>query len=169
MTEIERIIQKGVITRQFLQEEVDHDFLVDENRKKLWAVMLDMIAEFDKVCKKYGFSYYMIYGALLGAVRHKGFIPWDDDFDVAMPRNDYERFIRLSDEFKHPYFLQTPYTDPGYYYSFAKIRNSNTTGVVEMFEYSKFGLACAQAILLAIVIAAISLLQFKLMGVDVEY
>lgn len=138
MTEIERIIRKGIIDRQYLLDEVKNDFLVDESRKKLWAIMLDMIVEFDKVCKKYDLTYYTIYGALLGAVRHKGFIPWDDDFDVAMPREDYERFIRLSEEFKHPYFLQTPYTDPDYFYSFAKIRNSNTTGVVEMFEYSKF-------------------------------
>ena len=138
MTEIERIIKKGIITNEYLKEEVKNDFLVDENRKKLWAIMLDMIYEFDRVCKKYGFTYYMIYGALLGAVRHKGFIPWDDDFDVAMPREDYEKFIKLSDDFKHPYFLQTPYTDPEYFYSFAKIRNSNTTGVVQMFKYSKF-------------------------------
>ena len=138
MTEIDRIIGKGIIDREYLHDEVKNDFLVDENRKKLWAIMLDMIVEFDKVCKKYDLTYYAIYGALLGAVRHKGFIPWDDDFDVAMPREDYERFIRLSDEFRHPYFLQTPYTDSEYFYSFAKIRNSNTTGVVEMFEYSKF-------------------------------
>lgn len=138
MTEIERIIKKGIISEEYLREEVKSEFLVDTNRKKLWAVMLDMICEFDNVCKKHGLTYYIIYGALLGAVRHKGFIPWDDDFDVAMPREDYEKFIKLSDEFKHPYFLQTPYTDPEYFYSFAKIRNSNTTGVVHMFKYSKF-------------------------------
>jgi lipopolysaccharide cholinephosphotransferase len=138
MTEIERIIKKGVISESYLQEEVKNDFLIDTNRKKLWAIMLDLIQEFDRICKKYGFTYYMIYGALLGAVRHKGFIPWDDDFDVAMPREDYEKFIKLSDEFHHPYFLQTPQTDPEYFYSFAKIRNSNTTGVVKMFEYSNF-------------------------------
>lgn len=138
MTEIERIIRKGVITEDYLNEEVKNDFLVDVNRKKLWAIMLDMIYEFDNVCKKHGFTYYMWSGSLLGAVRHGGFIPWDDDFDVAMPRDDYEKFIRLNEEFKHPYFLQTPYSDPEYFYSFAKIRNSNTTGVVNLFKYSKF-------------------------------
>ena len=138
MTEIERIIQKGIIPADYCREEVMNDFLVDTNRKKLWAIMLDMIYEFDAICKKYHFTYYIIYGALLGAVRHQGFIPWDDDFDVAMPRDDYEKFIRLSHEFKDPYFLQTPYTDPEYFYSFAKIRNSRTTGVVKMFQYAKF-------------------------------
>lgn len=138
MTEIERIIQKGVISKDYLKQEIKNDFLVDEKRKKLWAIMLDMIVEFDKICKKHNLTYYMIYGALLGAVRHKGFIPWDDDFDVAMPRKDYNRFIMLEREFKKPYFLQTPYTDPESCYSYAKIRNSNTTGLVELFKYQHF-------------------------------
>ncbi len=138
MTEIERIIQKGFITEDFLREEVRNDFLVTNERKKLWAVILDLVNEFDIVCKKHGFTYYMIYGTLLGAVRHKGFIPWDDDFDVAMPREDYDRFIQLKDEFKNPFFLQTPYTDPESCYTYAKIRNSNTTGLSNMFKYQKF-------------------------------
>ena len=138
MTEVERIIQKGIITEDFLKEEVKHDFLITEERKKLWAVILDLVVEFDKVCKAHGLVYFMVYGALLGAVRHKGFIPWDDDFDVAMPRADYERFIQLKEEFKHPYFLQTPYTDPESCYSYAKIRNTRTTGLSELFKYQKF-------------------------------
>lgn len=138
MTEIERIINKGIITESFLKEEVKNDFLVTKERKKLWAVILDIISEFNRVCKKYGFKYYLFYGALLGAVRHHGFIPWDDDFDVAMPREDYNRFINLSEEFKYPYFLQTPYTDSESYYTYAKIRNSNTSGISEMFKYQKF-------------------------------
>lgn len=137
MTEIDRILKKGLITPEYLKEEIDCEFLVTEKRKKLWAVMLDMIYEFDQVCKKFGLQYYLIYGSLLGAVRHKGFIPWDDDFDVAMPREDYEKFITLSHEFKEPYFLQTPYTDKHYFYSFAKLRNTNTSGIVQMFKYSE--------------------------------
>ena len=138
MTEIERIIQKGVITEDYLKEEVKNDFLITIERKKLWAVILDLIVEFDKVCKKHGLTYFMVYGALLGAVRHKGFIPWDDDFDVAMPRTDYERFVKMEGDFKYPYFLQTPYTDPESCYSYAKIRNSQTTGLSEMFKYQRF-------------------------------
>ena len=138
MTEIERIIKKGVISEEFLKEEVRNDFVVTTERKKLWAVMLDILFEYDSVCKKYGLTYYLWSGSLLGAVRHSGFIPWDDDIDVIMPRDDYEKFLQLGSEFKDPYFFQTPYTDPGYYYSFAKIRNSNTTGVVDMFAYNHF-------------------------------
>lgn len=137
MTEVERIIQKGVVTEDFLKEEVKNDFLITTERKKLWAVILDLIVEFDKVCNKHGLTYYMVYGTLLGAVRHKGFIPWDDDFDVAMPREDYNRFVKMDAEFKHPYFLQTPYSDPESCYSYAKIRNSQTTGMSELFKYQK--------------------------------
>ena len=129
MIEIERLISKGVINESFLREETVCDFFVDEKRKKLWAVLLDMLIEFDKICSKYGLKYFMIYGSLLGTIRHHGFIPWDDDIDVAMPRKDYEVFIQLGKEFKHPLFLQTPYTDRGYFYTPARIRNSNTTGI----------------------------------------
>ena len=55
-----------------------------------------------------------------------------------MPREDYEKFIKLNNEFKEPYFLQTPYSDPESFYSYAKIRNSFTTGVSQMFKYQKF-------------------------------
>ena len=138
MTEVERIIESGFLPKEYFREEVMCDFLVTEERKKLWGIMLDMINAFDIVCKKYKLTYFLAYGSLLGAIRHHGFIPWDDDFDVLMPRADYERFVLLKDEFQYPHFLQTPYTDPEYAYTFAKIRNSNTTGIVQMFKYSHF-------------------------------
>ena len=138
MTEIDRILQKGVVSEDYLKEEVICDFLVTTDRKKLFAVLLDMLVEFDRICKKHNLRYFLDGGTLLGAIRHKGFIPWDDDIDVEMPREDYEVFVKLSDEFKHPYFLQTPYTDPNYFYCPARIRNSNTTALVEMFAYQNF-------------------------------
>lgn len=138
MTEIDRILAKGIVSEDFLKEEVICDFLVTTERKKLFVVLLDMLVEFDRICKKYKLRYYLDGGTLLGAIRHKGFIPWDDDIDVEMPREDYEQFIKLSHEFNAPYFLQTPYTDPTYFYCPARIRNSNTTALVEMFAYQKF-------------------------------
>ena len=114
MTEIERIVKRGVITEDFLKEEKRGDFTVTAKRKRVWAVILDLIVEFDSVCRKHNLRYFLDSGSLLGAIRHGGFIPWDDDIDVTMPREDYEKFIRLNDEFKHPYFLQTPYSDPEY-------------------------------------------------------
>lgn len=138
MNEIERIIKKGVISEEFLKEEIRNDFLITTERKKVWAVVLDLIVEFDKVCKQHNIKYYLDGGSLLGAIRHNGFIPWDDDIDVAMPRDDFERFVKLEREFSYPYFLQTPYTDPDYFYSFAKVRNSNTTALNQMFKYQGF-------------------------------
>ena len=138
MTECERIINKGIIPEGFLKEETLCDFLVTEERKKLWMISLDMLLEFDKVCKKHNIKYFLMGGTLLGAIRHKGFVPWDDDTDVMMLRDDYEKFKSLEHEFQHPYFLQTPQNDPGNLYSTVRIRNSNTTMLVNMFKYEKF-------------------------------
>jgi len=138
MTECERIIQQGILPESFFKEEERCGFFITEKRKKIWAVLLDMLIKFDDVCKKNGLTYYLIDGSLLGAIRHKGFIPWDDDIDVTMPREDYNKLQTLKNEFSHPYFLQTPYTDPGYFYSFVKVRNSNTTGLNEAFKYQGF-------------------------------
>lgn len=138
MTEIERIKEQQILPESFFKEEEKCGFLVTENRKKIWAIEIDLFLAFEKVCKKHGLKFWADEGTLLGAVRHKGFIPWDDDFDVLMPREDYDKFIHLENEFKDPYFLQTPYTDPESCYSYAKIRNSNTTGLVELFKYQNF-------------------------------
>lgn len=138
MTECERIVESGRISKDFLLEETRCDFLVDINRKKLWMVSLDLLMEFDGVCRKHGLQYFLAFGTLLGAVRHQGFVPWDDDVDVCMLREDFERLPLFKDDFKHPYFFETPYTDPGYYYSPTRIRNSNTSAIVEKFRYQGF-------------------------------
>ena len=140
MTEIERILQKGIITPEFLQAETICDFYVDEKRKKIWAVLLDLLYEFDKVCQKYHLRYFAYAGTLLGAVRHKGFIPWDDDLDVFMFRDDYEELMKHADEFQAPYLLQSPYTDKGCYWSFVKIRNSNTACVSDVFAFEDWNM-----------------------------
>lgn len=137
MTEAERIVASGIVTPDFLKEETKCDFVVDSQRKKVWAIELELLLELDRVCKKHKLRYYLMCGTLLGAIRHKGFIPWDDDADVAMPREDYEKFIRLQDEFKHPFFLQTPYTDKGFAVSHTCIRNSNTSAISPIISYQE--------------------------------
>ncbi len=137
MTEVERILKSGRISEEFLKPEYRCDYYVNERMKKIWAVELDLYLEFERVCKKHGLKYYIFGGSLLGAVRHKGFIPWDDDIDVAMLRDDYDRFVSLAYEFENPYFLQIPLTDEYSGFSFARLRNSNTTSLIEKFKYSK--------------------------------
>ena len=138
MTEAERIIQKGVIPADYLKEEIKNDFIVTTQRKKVFAVLLDMLLKFDSVCKKNNLTYFLSSGTMLGAVRHKGFIPWDDDIDLTMPREDYNKLMTLSNEFESPYFLQTPYTDPTCFWSSIRVRNSNTTQIVKTFMYQGF-------------------------------
>ena len=141
MTEYERLIKEGVFNRNYFREEIRNDFAVDLTRKKVWAIEIDLLIQLDHVCKKYGLQYYLMFGSLLGAIRHRGFIPWEDDLDVCMPRKDYETLLKVAPAaFKEPYFFQIPETDPGFFYTFAKIRNSNTTAFLELFQYQRFNM-----------------------------
>lgn len=115
----------------FFEEEVRCDYTVSKEMKKVWAVELDLLAEFQRVCKLHDIKYSVCGGTLLGAIRHKGFIPWDDDIDVMMMRDEYEKLCKLTNEFKHPYFFQTEETDPGSLRGHAQLRNSETTGILK--------------------------------------
>ncbi len=140
MTECERIIKYNILKRDFFNEEIINDFVVTTERKKIWAIELDLLLAIDAVCKKYNLHYFLFWGSLLGAVRHKGFVPWDDDTDILLTREDYEKLLKHKDEFEYPYFFQTPYTDDGYYYSHAKLRNSNTSAIDYPFLYQGFNM-----------------------------
>jgi len=112
----------------FLQEEVRSGHLVTSQTKELWAVLLDLIQEFDRVCKKCKIHYFLDLGSMLGAVRHKGFIPWDEDVDISLLREDYDRLMEIGPkEFKYPYFLQNHRTDRHFDRPVARLRRSDTT------------------------------------------
>ena len=81
----------------FFEDEVINDFLVPTMLKRGWAAGLEVLGEVDKICKAHGISYFAEWGTLLGAVRHQGFIPWDDDIDICMKRSDYERFLDIAE------------------------------------------------------------------------
>ena len=90
-------------------------------------VELEMLIEFDRICRLHGLPYQLFAGTLLGAVRHKAFIPWDDDIDVAMRRCDYDKFIEYCQkDLGQEYFLQTCFSDPTSIIQFAKIRKNGT-------------------------------------------
>ena len=123
----------------FLDEETRCNFTVPKKLKEVWAVELDLLAEFQRVCNKYNIKYVASGGTMLGAVRHHGFIPWDDDIDLMMLRDDYEKLCNIApSEFKHPYFFQTEYTDFGSLRGHAQLRNSKTTGILLSEKEKKF-------------------------------
>ena len=93
-----------------------------ETLKKLHVVLVEILDEFVRVCEENNFTYFLTAGTLLGAVRHKGFIPWDDDIDVAMPRKDYEKMLN--------YYKNNNCSN---YYLFSRINTSNSRCINEAF------------------------------------
>ena len=95
--------------------------------RKVQLCQLDLVLEVKRICEKYNINYFLIGGTLLGAVRHKGFIPWDDDLDIGMLREDYNRFVEIcTNELDKDYFLQTSQTDEDYGFGFAKLKINGT-------------------------------------------
>lgn len=108
--------------------------LSDRDLRKLQLNLLEMLIEIDRICRKYGIEYSLDGGTLLGAVRHKGFIPWDDDIDVIMRRDEYVKFYRACkrEMDKKRFFLQEYRTDSNYRWGYAKLRRKGT-------EYIRLG------------------------------
>ena len=97
-------------------------------------IMLEMLVEFDVICKKYHLQYWLDSGTLLGAVRHEGFIPWDDDIDLSMPLEDYNKFQEIAqNELSENIFFQTSQTDKNFKFDYIKLR-SNRASIVEFHE-----------------------------------
>lgn len=123
------------IPNVFWEEEERCGYLVSRQMKEVWAVELDLLAEFDRVCKNNGIKYIASGGTMLGAVRHKGFIPWDDDLDVMMLREDYEKLVTIAKkEFKNPYFFLTTTRGNDFICGYSKLCNSNTTALIKSIE-----------------------------------
>lgn len=103
----------------------------DEQTRELQKYILDMLLAIDQVCREHNLCYYLIAGTMLGAVRHKGFVPWDDDADVALPRKDYNEFVKHANEWlPKRYELVSGLQDPMYPYQFARIQDKETTYIL---------------------------------------
>lgn len=117
------------LEKTFFEREVRSGYEVSEKVKKIWAVELNLLEYFDNLCREYHLRYFADYGTLLGAVRHQGFIPWDDDIDVVMFRDDYEKLKTIApDVVCQPYFFQNAYTND-MIGAFSKLRDSRTTAI----------------------------------------
>lgn len=102
---------------------------------ELQKKQLEILKEFIRVCDENNLTYFANGGTCIGAIRHHGFIPWDDDIDVMMPREDYEKLLKLQNPWSDDkYFLQTFRTDKHYVLNFAKLRDSSTTYIESLFS-----------------------------------
>lgn len=119
------------LPEEFYNEETRCGYTITSDIKELWAVELDLLAQLDKVCKMLNISYFLDAGNLLGAVRDGRFIPWDDDIDVVMLREDYDKLVSSKNSFYNPYFLQTPNSDVDYTRPHAQLRNSYTCAAMK--------------------------------------
>lgn len=117
------------LDNEFYQSEIRCGYEVSEKMKKVWAVQMELLVYFDNLCRQHNLRYFVDYGTLLGAVRHKGFIPWDDDIDVVMFRDEYEKLKMIAqDTVSSPFFFQNSYTDL-MIWAFSKLRDSRTSAI----------------------------------------
>ena len=86
------------LAKSFFEDEVRDGFYVTSDIKHAWAAQLEVLSDVDKACRENGIQYFAEWGTLLGAVRHHGFIPWDDDMDICMKRPDYNRFMQIAEQ-----------------------------------------------------------------------
>lgn len=112
---------------------------MNDKLRQLQLCELGILDKFIEICDKYDLTYYLVGGTLLGAVRNQGFIPWDDDIDVIMPRRDYDRFAQVcQEELGAEYFYQSYDTDPNYFLTYAKLRKEGTLYCEQRFEHAQF-------------------------------
>ena len=126
LLELSEIIQLCVKSRQ-TEEPFGYDASHEGKMVNIQNVLVGYLLEFDRICRKHNIKYFLGGGTLLGAVRHEGFIPWDDDADIMMLREDYDKFLEIAQsELPEGLTLQTSKTDKYCHYPFAKIRLDDT-------------------------------------------
>lgn len=120
-----------------LNPEIRDGYQVDTARKKLWNIELEIMAEIKAVCKRHNLHYFLIGGTAIGAMRHKGFIPWDDDLDIGMLRNDFDLFMKYArDELEEKYCIQYGICGD-ICTALMRVRDINSTGILKSDRFSK--------------------------------
>ena len=118
-------IENLIIPDEYFEEEVREGFYISGMMKRYWACQLKVLSEIARVCKRHDIKWYADCGSLIGAVRHGGYIPWDDDLDICMLRHDYNRFFEVAkDELPKEYFLLNVSRTPDYEVMLGRVVNS---------------------------------------------
>ncbi len=113
--------------KEFFKSEIRTEHMVNETSKRMWAAQMEVLQRIDEICEKHNLTYYAYWGTLLGAVRHQGFIPWDDDMDIAMPGDDYVKFLSVArEELPEEYWIFNMYTSDDWFEYFTKITNGKS-------------------------------------------
>lgn len=114
----------------FFQAEIRENFQIDVTMKSVWAAELEVLSEIAKVCERHGLTWYMAFGSLLGAVRHKGYIPWDDDMDICLKREDYMQLLQyLPKELPEGYVVRSPLLESWYPEYHSCVANSDSISI----------------------------------------
>lgn len=115
-------------------------YMGDEDLRKMQIIQLGMLKEVDRICKKHNIKYCIIAGTLLGAVRHGGYIPWDDDADIAMLREEYDKFCKVCEQElnQNKFYFQNHKNTKGYRWGYGKLRRKGTTFIRKGQEHMPY-------------------------------
>ena len=121
-------------SKDFFKDEEREGFLVKSDMKRAWAMQMEILKNIEEVCDRHGINYFSFWGTMLGAIRHKGFVPWDDDMDIMMKREDYEKFVEVAPkELPEGFSLLSIYNEHEWDLATARVTNGFTLSFDEKY------------------------------------
>lgn len=115
---------------EFFDQEIREGFYIDETMKRVWSAQLEVLQVIAEICDRHGLQWFAVFGTLLGAIRHEGFVPWDDDMDIGMMREDYMKFLKvLPEELPKGFKYFSPMSPDGYTEYHSVVLSGNTVNI----------------------------------------